>query len=112
MKALFVYSGLTGHHSVKKHVPFIEEKLKDNTDSNIRIALLKYFALRRIGIDCKRQIVVNYVKSVVAERAEFIKERGKAALGPVMGVIMKEVRGKIDGKVVSEVLDSELKKYL
>lgn len=29
MKALFVYSGLTGHHSVKKHVPFITEKLKE-----------------------------------------------------------------------------------
>ncbi|HJK66631.1 MAG TPA: GatB/YqeY domain-containing protein [Methanocorpusculum sp.] len=45
---------------------------------------------------------------MVSERVDFIKSRGKAALGPVMGVVMKEVRGGIDGKVVSEVLEEEL----
>ncbi|MDV0442394.1 Glu-tRNA(Gln) amidotransferase subunit GatE [Methanorbis furvi] len=55
-----------------------------------------------------REELQTLVRGIVTERAEFIKSRGKAALGPVMGVVMKEVRGRIDGKVVSEVLDEEL----
>ncbi|MDV0444269.1 Glu-tRNA(Gln) amidotransferase subunit GatE [Methanorbis rubei] len=55
-----------------------------------------------------REELQTLVRGIVTDRAEFIKSRGKAALGPVMGVVMKEVRGRIDGKVVSEVLDEEL----
>ncbi|HJJ33609.1 MAG TPA: Glu-tRNA(Gln) amidotransferase subunit GatE [Methanocorpusculum sp.] len=69
-------------------------------------------AIAKVAPSFSRDELVNLVKSVVSERAEFIKERGKSALGPVMGVVMKEVRGRIDGKVVSEVLNSELEKFL
>ncbi|MDD1724187.1 MAG: Glu-tRNA(Gln) amidotransferase subunit GatE, partial [Methanospirillum sp.] len=41
---------------------------------------------------------------IVQERKEFIKERGNAAIGPVMGVVMKEVRGSVDGKIISQHL--------
>jgi glutamyl-tRNA(Gln) amidotransferase subunit E len=34
------------------------------------------------------------------------------ALGPLMGVVMQEVRGKVDGKVVSEALRVELEGFL
>lgn len=48
--------------------------------------------------------LVAIVERIVADRADFIRERGNAATGPVMGVVMKEVRGSVDGKVVSQVL--------
>lgn len=48
--------------------------------------------------------LVAIVERIVADRADFIRERGSAATGPVMGVVMKEVRGSVDGKVVSQVL--------
>ena len=44
------------------------------------------------------------VARVLKEREGFVKERGKAALGPLMGVVMAEVRGRVDGKLVSEAL--------
>ena len=69
-------------------------------------------AIAKVAPSFSRDELTSLVKSVVSDRAEFIKQRGKSALGPVMGVVMKEVRGRIDGKVVSEVLNSELEKYL
>ncbi|WP_373839703.1 Glu-tRNA(Gln) amidotransferase subunit GatE [Methanospirillum sp.] len=44
------------------------------------------------------------VNHIVAERSDFIKERGNAATGPIMGVVMKEVRGSVDGKIVNQIL--------
>ena len=43
---------------------------------------------------------------------DFVKEQGMRALGPLMGVVMKEMRGRVDGKVISEALGKELKKVL
>ena len=49
---------------------------------------------------------------IVLERSEFIRERGEASLGPLMGVAMRELRGKADGKVISEVLTESIKRHL
>ena len=48
------------------------------------------------------------IHRIVADRSEFVEQKGKAALGPLMGVVMKEVRGSVDGKVVSELLKKEI----
>lgn len=69
-------------------------------------------AISKVAPAFSREELCHLVKAIVSDRAEFIKERGKAALGPVMGVVMKEVRGRIDGKIVSEVLNSELEKMI
>jgi len=34
------------------------------------------------------------------------------AAGPIMGVVMKEVRGRVDGKVISDLLKEELRKHI
>jgi glutamyl-tRNA(Gln) amidotransferase subunit E len=44
------------------------------------------------------------VDRIVADRAEFVRERGMGALGPLMGVVMAEVRGSADGKKVAGLL--------
>lgn len=44
------------------------------------------------------------VGRVVAERADFVRERGMGALGPLMGIVMAEVRGSADGKIVAGLL--------
>ncbi|HJJ35967.1 MAG TPA: Glu-tRNA(Gln) amidotransferase subunit GatE [Methanocorpusculum sp.] len=69
-------------------------------------------AIAKVAPAFSREELGILVKAIVTDRADFIKERGKAALGPVMGVVMKEVRGRIDGKIVSEVLNNELEKLL
>ena len=56
--------------------------------------------------------VVKIVRKIVSERKDFIKQRGKESLGPIMGVVMKELRGKADGKVISKVLKDEIEKII
>ncbi|MFO7792764.1 MAG: Glu-tRNA(Gln) amidotransferase subunit GatE [Candidatus Saliniplasma sp.] len=52
------------------------------------------------------------VIKVLDDREDFVEERGMSALGPLMGVIMKELRGKADGEKVSKILKEELQKRI
>lgn len=51
-------------------------------------------------------------RSIVRERMPFVKEKGMGALGPLMGVMMKEVRGAVDGRKVSQVMEAALAEAL
>lgn len=52
------------------------------------------------------------IRKILDERREFVIDRGMHAMKPLMGVIMKEVRGKVDGKLVMEILKKELREFL
>jgi glutamyl-tRNA(gln) amidotransferase, subunit E len=52
------------------------------------------------------------VSRLVQERADFVKSKGLGAVGPLMGPLMAEMRGKIDGKQASELLKKEIEKFL
>lgn len=44
------------------------------------------------------------VSKTIRDNEGLIRERKSAALGPLMGIVMKEVRGKVDAKMVSHLL--------
>ena len=52
------------------------------------------------------------VAEVLAERADFVKERGMEALGPLMGVVMGKLCGAADGKAVSAALKEQIQRLL
>ena len=52
------------------------------------------------------------ISSIVSERKAFVKEKGMASVGPLMGPVMEALRGKIDGKKMNEILTEEIKKQL
>lgn len=52
------------------------------------------------------------VQIVIQERAVFVRERGFGAAAPLMGVVMKEVRGSVDGKVVNEAVRKGIEEFL
>jgi glutamyl-tRNA(Gln) amidotransferase subunit E len=56
--------------------------------------------------------LARIIRRILGEREAFVREKKMAALGPLMGVVMQEVRGKVDGKVVSESLKRELAAFL
>lgn len=41
-----------------------------------------------------------------------IKERGERAIGPLMGLVMKEVRGRADGKIVNDLLRAAIQTHI
>jgi glutamyl-tRNA(Gln) amidotransferase subunit E len=52
------------------------------------------------------------VKKLLPEFQKLIEERGLGAKGPYMGAVMKEVRGKIDGSLVSQAVQTEIEKFI
>ncbi|WNY28176.1 Glutamyl-tRNA(Gln) amidotransferase subunit B, chloroplastic/mitochondrial [Methanimicrococcus stummii] len=62
-----------------------------------------------IGAVDKKEIE-EYIDAIVAERKDFIAEKGPAAVGPLMGIVMEKYRGKIEGKEVSALLKEKIDK--
>ncbi|MFX0167731.1 MAG: Glu-tRNA(Gln) amidotransferase subunit GatE [Candidatus Hodarchaeota archaeon] len=52
------------------------------------------------------------VERVVAKNTAIIKERKERAMGPLMGLVMKEVRGRADGKLVNDLLLAAIRSQL
>jgi glutamyl-tRNA(Gln) amidotransferase subunit E len=65
-------------------------------------------ALAKLAPAVSREDLEAIVRKIIAERHDFVAQKGMGALGPLMGVVMKEVRGSVDGKVVSEILKKEI----
>ncbi len=62
------------------------------------------------GVDTAQ--IEEFIEGVVKDRQVFVKEKGMAAVGPLMGVVMGEFRGKVDGKVLSQTLNQKIKEFL
>ncbi|MBP1929909.1 glutamyl-tRNA(Gln) amidotransferase subunit E [Methanolinea mesophila] len=56
--------------------------------------------------------IEEIVSKIVNERKDFVKSKGMASLGPLMGVVMEELRGAADGKVIAGVLKKEIQAAL
>ena len=65
-------------------------------------------ALLKLAPAVSREELEKIVHTIVAGRADFVQQKGMAALGPLMGVVMAEVRGSVDGRIVSELLKQEI----
>jgi len=62
------------------------------------------------NIDDKEMISI--CKKTVMERKEFVLSRGMGSVGPLMGVVMKELKGRGEGKKVSSILSDVIKDIL
>ncbi|WP_456327714.1 Glu-tRNA(Gln) amidotransferase subunit GatE [Archaeoglobus sp.] len=54
----------------------------------------------------------SFIAKLVDEKVDLIKERGEKAFKPLMGLVMKEFRGKVDGKIVAEKLMKAIKEKM
>ena len=55
---------------------------------------------------------VGIIDAIIEERADFVREKGEGAVGPLMGVAMKELRGKVDGKKAADLLKERVQAFL
>ena len=56
--------------------------------------------------------VEDFINILIKDKIEFVKERGMGAIGPLMGPVMSEFRGKMDGSKINELLIKEIKKII
>jgi glutamyl-tRNA(Gln) amidotransferase subunit E len=88
----------------------IEELLSLKADSpELSIDQIKKKSkIESITLDDLKKLTVK----IVDNNSKMIKEKKMRAKGPLMGIVMKEVRGKIDGAIVSKELDYAIKEKL
>ncbi len=62
--------------------------------------------------DSERDDIDELIEQLVAERSEFVRDQGLRAIGPLMGVVMKDLRGKVSGEEVSKILRGKIEAHL
>ncbi len=88
-------------------IPAILTHLANNPTSGIQDAL---DATDLGKIDTTE--IENLVREIVEDRIDFVREQGERAIGGLMGVAMKRLRGKADGKVIKKLLATEIQRVL
>ncbi|MFX1403639.1 MAG: Glu-tRNA(Gln) amidotransferase subunit GatE [Promethearchaeota archaeon] len=67
-------------------------------------------AIAALGLGViSRSELKSIIDQIVKANAAMVAERGERAVGPLMGLVMKEVRGRADGKLVNKLLQDVVK---
>lgn len=56
--------------------------------------------------------VMKAVQAIVATKVDLVRSKGERAAAPLMGLVMKELRGRADGGMVSAILKKEIQNIL
>ncbi|MBN1244363.1 Glu-tRNA(Gln) amidotransferase subunit GatE [Candidatus Bathyarchaeota archaeon] len=99
-----IFSGVGSGELVKEAVADVFVWLSKNDGKNLQDAVgalgLKMFSKAELA---------KLVDHVIAENRQSVDQMGKNAFGMLMGIVMKEVRGKADPGLVSALLRERLK---
>jgi len=90
----------------KEAIPDVITWLSKNEDKNVEDAI-KSLGLSMLSEEEIRRIV----RETVEKNMELVKQRGKGAFGPLMGIIMRNYRGKVDAEKVSKLLKEHLENF-
>ncbi|MCL2785671.1 MAG: Glu-tRNA(Gln) amidotransferase subunit GatE [Methanomassiliicoccaceae archaeon] len=70
-------------------------------------------AVSKLGLGAMSEAEASdMIAGIVKEREQFVREKGMASVGPLMGPVMEALRGKIDGKRMNDLLTKEIKKLI
>ncbi|HUT28137.1 MAG TPA: Glu-tRNA(Gln) amidotransferase subunit GatE [Methanomassiliicoccales archaeon] len=70
-------------------------------------------AVSSLGLEAMDQDEASkIIDELIGQRADFVREKGTGAVGPLMGVAMNELRGKIDGKEAADLLKKRVEAFL
>ncbi|MCK4732149.1 MAG: GatB/YqeY domain-containing protein, partial [Methanophagales archaeon] len=69
-------------------------------------------AIDEIGLRLDTGEIEQIIEHIVNSKKDFIREKGERAVGPLMGVAMKELRGKVDGELINRLVVEKVKRIL
>ncbi len=102
-----VHNAIASSRISKEAIPTVLEQISEKPSTTVEEAIEK------LGIvSFKEKDLRDLVKKTLKEKSDFIEEKGYNAAKPIMGIVMKEVRGRIDGKKVNQILNEELKRFI
>jgi glutamyl-tRNA(Gln) amidotransferase subunit E len=90
----------------KEGIPVI---LKNTAVQNISIQQ----AITESGFEMMDvESVERILEGIIKENTELINKKGLDAVGPLIGIAMKKLRGKADGKLINELLREKIQKKM
>ncbi len=98
-----VFKAVAGGKIAKEAIPDVLKAIAENPELSIE-SILSKLSLQSLTISELEELV----SQIISERKQLVKEKGEKAFGPIMGLVMERVRGRIDGKVVAEVVRKKL----
>jgi glutamyl-tRNA(Gln) amidotransferase subunit E len=102
---LDVFKSLKASSFAKEALPSLFREIANGVPLNGAVSKL---GLGAMSIEEATKIIAEIVK----QREAFVKEKGLASVGPLMGPVMEVLRGKLDGKMMNDILLSEIKKII
>ena len=102
-----VLDGLKKNLFAKEGVETLLFYFAEHPEASIEEAIEKK-GIKKISDDEIRE----KIKKIVEGKVDFIKEKKERAVSPLMGLVMKEFRGKVDGSVINKILREEVKKLI
>ncbi|RLE73115.1 MAG: hypothetical protein DRZ80_06600 [Thermoprotei archaeon] len=91
----------------KEAIPEILMFLSKNPDKDVNAAI-EALKIKKISLEELEKMIDDLIQKNI----NLIQERKEKAFKPLMGDIMRIVRGKIDGKIVSQVLMRKIKETI
>ena len=91
----------------KEAIPEVITWLSKNEDKNVEDAV------RSLGLYMlSDEEIERIVKETIEKNMEIVKQRGKGAFGPLMGMIMQKYRGRVNAEKVSRLLKELLEGFV
>ena len=91
----------------KESIEIIYENIMSGKSQTIDEAL-KNASIETIDKVKVEEIIID----IIEKNQEIVKNQKERAIGPLMGIVMKELRGKISGEIVNNILLKNIKKKL
>lgn len=102
-----IYSALAENRLLKEAVPLVLEYLIKNNHNDVDKAI------NDLGLsEIEKTKIENIINKIVSEKNEIIKTNNWESFNEIMGLVMKELRGKADGKIVSDILKRKFEEIL
>ena len=91
----------------KESIEIIFENIMSKKSNSVEEAM-KNTSIESINEEDLEKII----KDIVDKNQEIIKNQKERAMGPLMGIVMKELRGKASGEIINKLLLKNIKKKL
>jgi glutamyl-tRNA(Gln) amidotransferase subunit E len=106
-KLLEMFKALSKGLMAKEAIPDVLRAMAEKPDASLS-EILEKLGLRALSLDEVRALVDR----IIEENADILKEKEERAFKVVMGKAMSFLRGKVDGKLVSEVVKEKVEHFM
>ncbi|MEX0764844.1 MAG: Glu-tRNA(Gln) amidotransferase subunit GatE [Nitrosopumilaceae archaeon] len=104
---LIVFQFLADNKIAKESLEMIFERIMSGKAHSVVDAIEKAAISNMDANELDRLLT-----DIVEANLKIIQEQGLRSIGPLMGIAMKTMRGKVDGKMINQILENKIKEQL